>query len=312
MNAYTRISLATVLACVTIPLVGCDEPRIPSAASTAASSAATSTNAADTYRKVHASFGKSMLAALDSEKNVDAQLVAHAADIDALLTAAALPECDFQVDYSASLAMELPHVTSMRSLSRALKADATRLLATGDRDGAARRVAAMMRMGDQLGRSSRVIIEMLVASAIANSGAQFVIENPSLAQAAWKSDIQQAIAKLVQNEAFASGLVAQRDLMFTATSLRDGTALDLSSLGGRDWSTASTADREAAAREIESVANDLPAAWGARDSIARLKALTARSKNALAGELMPRLDSVRKGMDMFLAAVSKANETLSQ
>mgnify|MGYP000116380519 CR=1 FL=1 len=294
---------------------GCDKKQ-PSSASPGTDSVAApalgSENAAQTYLSVYDALGKPLLDAVANGDAADAMLKQHAADIEKIVEASRSPSCDFGVDYSAGLETMLPHLGKLRPLARVLKADATRLLAAGDTDAAAKRVAALLRMAMQIAKPGRTMIELLVANAIALLATDIVITNESLARAAWKTDIQQAIAAtqrdLVQN----SGQVVQRDVEIAPGSLRQGKGLDLTPLGGRNWNAASQAEREAAAKKLDAIAAEYVRAWDQPDAVSRLKALGERAQKEGVDDLVSAPHKARESVNKLRDELAKAGAVLSK
>lgn len=200
-----------------------------------------------------------------------------------------------------------------RGLARVARADAARLLASGDADGAAKRVAAILRLAVHVSQGARSGIELLTAAAIAQLGAGFVAENSALAGAPWRTDIRQAIAGVRAGATLNSAAVLRADGEMMVRSLRDGTFVEnLRALGGRDWGSASQADREAAAAKLEAINGAANAAWGAPDAVARLEALSARAKQEGIGDLYTSRDKTRAAIDRLNADLAAADAALSR
>ena len=91
--------------------------------------------------------------------------------LDDLDRASREPVCDFQVRYEDGYNALLPHLGSMRDFARLLVADARRLALAGDEQGAAARLATVLRMARHLA-ADRVLISSLVSAAMANLAIQ--------------------------------------------------------------------------------------------------------------------------------------------
>lgn len=269
-------------------------------------------NAAQVYESVHASLGKELLDAVASGSNADAMLVKHSAEIGKLVEATRSEECDFGVDYSAGLETMLPHLGHMRGLARVLEADAARLLAKGDSDEAAKRVAAIMRLSTHVAAKGQTIMELLTSVAIAQMGATFVNENEAIARAAWKTDIQQAIAMVEQSGMLNAAAIVHRDGENVLKTLREGKMMDLSAFGGRDWSKTTQAERDEAAKKLSVLLAEADKAWGSPDAVAKLKVLSERAKKDSVGDLFWVDGRVKTAMNEVQKAIGKASTVLSK
>jgi len=89
----------------------------------------------------------------------------HARAFPLLDKALALPTCRFDLDYAASFAMELPHLSELRHLARLLKARAFLRTHEGDVAGALRDVERMLRLRHALD-DEPLLISRLVRLAI--------------------------------------------------------------------------------------------------------------------------------------------------
>jgi len=242
--------------------------------------------------------------------NLNALLVQHQPEISRLIEASRLPDCNFGVDWSRGMAAEMPQLGSMRGLARALKADADRLIASGDIEGAAVRAAALLRLATHISMHGGSQIELLVAIAVAQLGAEFINANPKLATAAAKVEIQQALNGVSANGTLNAMAIMRSEAALTPRSLRDGTGIDMTLVGGRDWSKVSAADREAAAKKLEALWADTLVAWDGPGPVAALEKLSARAKAEGVSDLFVGPDKVRKSFDGLRAAIGQANATL--
>jgi hypothetical protein len=85
--------------------------------------------------------------------------------LDLARQASALPTCDFEPDRAQGYALLLPHLGLMRSLTRAMRADAMARLADGDVDGAMESFGRMAGLARH-SADDRVLISSLVGTAI--------------------------------------------------------------------------------------------------------------------------------------------------
>lgn len=95
--------------------------------------------------------------------------------LDRFAAAAALPDCDFGLEYQKGFVAMLPHLSKMRHATRILAADARRHLAAGDPDKAAERLATIYRMADHL-TGDHVLISSLVSAAMCAHAHEVVTE----------------------------------------------------------------------------------------------------------------------------------------
>lgn len=309
MRRPTHIVLAALAA---MTLAGCGGGSEPPSSAAGADSSASQGNAATTYRAVASALGEPLLEAIKNNQADNATLAKHAPDLDRLVEATHAPTCDFGIDLSAGLNTELPHVAMLRSLARALKADAARLLAAGDADGAARRVAALLRMAAQTSRQGHFTIELLTAAAIARLGTDFVNSNPQVAHAAWKTDIQNALADVERGGTLDSWAVLQREADLSVQWMREGTLPDMGSQGGHNWPAMNQAERETAAAQLEGLMRESASAWRAPDAAAQLGAIAARAVRQPALDLYPPLGRIRTTIDDLNTALAAAKAALEK
>lgn len=314
MKTRQRCGAAFTLCCLLGAASGCEESpggaASNAAPTTAPPTATAGLDAAAIYRAMPATLGEPLLKATDLGENADAMLLQHAAHIDQIVEATKAPTCDFGIDYSGGPTTLLPHLAVQRRLARLLKADAVRLLAAGDKDGAARRVAALLRMASQIGGSAQTSIEMLVAMAISELGAGLVQDNPAIAGAAWKTDIQHAAADYQRNVLGRGGDVVRREAETTAAWLRSASDAQYAVLGSAV--RARTKDeRAAAATKIDALATEAAAIWSQPQAKAKLAALDARAQ-AEGADMFPNASSVRKAADHSQASMDKLKAALGK
>lgn len=295
-------------------LPACDRtPGSPSASTTSSPAAsAQAKTIGQVCTEVRDALGPALLTAVNNGQPADAELARHSGELDRLVEATGSAPADFGVDYSQGLGTMIPHLGTTRELSRVLRADAARLLAAGNPDGAAKRTAAVLRLAAQVAKPAHTIIEMLVACALAQSAADFVTENPALAGAAWKTDIQNAIVSVNLADPFNSSVAVARDGDMVVRALREGKTVDMSSMGGRNWTTVGQAERDAAADRLQAINAQAVAAWNAPDAVTRLGALAARAQAEGVGDVFSRLDNARKAVDRVRDSLKRADAALSK
>lgn len=261
---------------------------------------------------VYDSLGQSLMdaARTGAPEGVDGQLAQHAGELDRLCEALNSPTCDFGVDYSMGLETDLPHLAKIRALARVLRADALRLLAAGDLDGAARRTAGILRLGVAVAQPARSSIELLIASACAQLGLQFVTEHPQLSGAAWKTDIQQAISSVGKGDTLNSSGILRREGELIASSLREGKMRSTGNPADRNWAVASQADRDAAAAKIEAINAESVRVWSGPDAVSKLKELVQRARDEGVGDLVAPLDRIREALEQVRTTSAAASMAL--
>ena len=177
--------LALGIACVAIGWTGTARAQVtnPPAEPIRLSYAPVSPNAAIRYWAVWSSIAREVSEAAGAIEWKDAEGVTdearmpesyraylkvsaeHPNGIPALIQATRIPRCDFELELDQGPSVLLPHLGGFRRAARVLRADARRLLIAGDVDGAAERIAAMLRSAAHL-QSDRTLISNLVEQAI--------------------------------------------------------------------------------------------------------------------------------------------------
>lgn len=102
-------------------------------------------------------------------------LLANQRYIEDLMFAANTSACDFGIRYDQGFEALLPHLGHMRRGVRVLLADAFRLVRDGNSEGAAKRVAAAIRIAEHASHD-RILISSLVGGAITSAGVNFCEE----------------------------------------------------------------------------------------------------------------------------------------
>lgn len=221
--------------------------------------------------------------------------------LDRFTAAAALPECDFGIQYQHGWLAELPHLGRLRTAALALGADARRLAAAGDTTRASERIAAMYHIARHV-RQDPLVITSLVSMAItdeANAAVadleaidaltpgdrstvisaidRFGREDPyQTRRAAWMEGVVTVgwLARTYPNGGFASGLIALG--LFDAT-------LPAEQIARLDAMTAENLRTEA-----DLMGNFYRAAleqWNSDQAVAAIKTLEARASRGEFGVL---------------------------
>lgn len=307
----THARIGTSLVAILLFLAACEQKSSPPANQSAAAPDTSASNAAPEYLSIQASLPKEILDA-DAGKGASlaAALAPHAPTMQRLLDATKRADCDFGVDRSAGLDAILPHLGKMRGLARALRTDAERALAANELDPAAQRVAAMIRLGRHITQHGESMIEWLVGSAIASMGAGFVKDRPELAKAAWKTDIQQALAEATPADPLGVKRILNAERAVTVRSLREGKIPDMSSMGGRNWKQVSQAERDQIAPVLDKFWERAIEAWDAPDAEAKLAALMQEAEASQAKGLIAAMDKMRKSATTVQADLNAAGAAL--
>lgn len=93
-------------------------------------------------------------------------LVENKAVIEKLLRATKLDLCDWGTEYELGLDVTLHHLALGRGAARLLRADARRLIAAGDGDAAAERIAAMFRLAKHVSEPHATTVSTMVGGAM--------------------------------------------------------------------------------------------------------------------------------------------------
>lgn len=145
-----------------------------------------------------------------------------------VMRAASMPEVDWGIDYDQGFQALISHVTPLRRDARMLNADAARLALAGDPEGAAKRIAAMLRMAGQA-RQDGILISSLVGTAIAKSAAAratWMIDRGQMTPAAAGIVLEAARALLTDDPFGARSSIAAEGLVLLESSRRQYTGPD--------------------------------------------------------------------------------------
>lgn len=310
MNTAALRCLGLVLATLVLGVSACERKSAPPGAQPAPA-ADTATNAAPEYLAIQSTLPKELLDA-DAGKGaaLAGVITAHTAAMQRLVDATKRPDCDFGVDRSAGLDAMMPHLGKMRGLARALRADAERALAAKDLDGAAQRVAAMIRMGRHINQHGESMIEWMVGGAVASMGTGVVKDHPELVQAAWKTDIQQAIGEATPGDPLGIKRVLVAERAMGVRSLRENTVPDMTSMGGRNWKQVPQAEREQIAPVLDKLWERAIEAWDAPDAESKLAGVMREADASTAKGLIAAVDKMRKTATTLQADLNAANAAL--
>ena len=125
----------------------------------------------------------------------------HADSIELLMEAAAIPACDFEVDYHHGVEALLPHLSPARRSCQLLILDAQRLMAAGKPDEAVRRVAAAYQLAQHL-TGDVTLINSLVSIACFALIDDFVEKHEPAFNADQRKTISRALARFDQADPF--------------------------------------------------------------------------------------------------------------
>jgi hypothetical protein len=286
------------------------EPERPAEAAPAPAPA--SPNAADVYASVQDGLVKPANAVLDNPGALHPMLAQHSADIERVIEATKLPRCDFGVRYEDGLNAMMPHLGQLRGLARVLRADATRLSAAGDAQGAARRIAAMLRLAAHITAGGRSQIELLVGCAVAQMGCDLAASTPGLGQAAAKAEVQQALVSVQAGGVLNSSAIVREDGRLTAGALRSGQVPAGIKVMGKEVASCTPAEREAAAKKLEAFSAEVVAAWDAPGAAATLAGIVKRAEAEGLGDILGSPGKARESVDRLKAAIPGAYAALSK
>jgi len=269
-------------------------------------------NPADVYRSVHTALGSSFLKSIDDDSATAAEISAKSEQIGRLLDASRVAECDFGVYFAEGIKTQLPYLTQQRGLARVLKADAARLMAAGDREGAAKRIAAIHRMSAQIGASAQCHIEYLVAVSIAELANAFTQENPSLASAAWKTDIQQAMAEVDRHVYTRAPSILKQEGIVFATWLRSTSDPEYATTVTVGLKPRSADRRQSDAAKLEAHCAEIAAQWASAHGASSFQSQEAKAKSAGIEDLAPDARRTRDVTEKAKASAARAQAILTK
>src|SRR5262245_39866922 len=179
--ALIRISLLAI-AGAAVCVAACEKKpkQTAQAAETPAPAPDTGRNAAPVYAALFNRIGKEFLESVDpwgpDKPRADAAaLKAHKTDVDDLIAATRLPDCDFGEKWDLSGAPPQYYI-QVRRLFKLLNADAQRCLNEANPVGAGARCAAMLRMAHHQSLHAQTSIELLGAVVTAETALKLLNE----------------------------------------------------------------------------------------------------------------------------------------
>jgi hypothetical protein len=142
--------------------------------------------------------------------------------IDALIAAANAPDCQWGVRYDAGWMCLLPHLGPLRHSTRVIRMDVCRCIDDKSYTAAAERIAAIIRMSNQM-RDDEIIISSLVGAAICGVGLSLteqMLKDSQLSPASARV-ILAAIKSVESNDLFGSARALQRERQISVDWMRD-------------------------------------------------------------------------------------------
>ncbi|MEE9129813.1 MAG: hypothetical protein V3T84_07315 [Phycisphaerales bacterium] len=138
---------------------------------------------------------------------------------------------DFELDYGQGVELTLPHLQSMRDITKLMRADAFVRLRDGDTAGAAAAVASIYRMGGHLG-SDRILISSLVGQAIFSAGD--VVAQAGVDRAAFTPDDSATMIKALRDFSATDPFEYVEALSMEQEIMIEWMAMKYSGEGGRE------------------------------------------------------------------------------
>lgn len=311
--AMKTLGMLLVLAAVAL---GACEKSTPEPAPVAQQSAPMVKNAGEAYASIYNSLSKAATSVDLTQGGQDAVLQEHASQIEQLIEQSKSSDADFGVKYDEGFLAEMPHLGQTRAFWRLLDADAKRAIAAGDSDGACKRIAAILRLATQIAMPAQTEIELLIASAMSKMTSTIVIENPSLAKAAWKTDVQNALVGATDTIVTRSFGPVEKEFDMTIRDLRANKIPDLSSKEfgemGKNWPAATAAEREDAAKNLEALKSEIKQVWNAPDAIEKIKSATKAREGKAGSDLVANLWKVKKAVNEAKEEMAKAASVLNK
>lgn len=311
--AMKTLGMLLVLAAVGL---GACEKSTPETAPVAQQSAPAVKNAGEAYASIYNSLSKAATSVDLTQGGQDAVLQEHASQIEQLIEQSKASDVDFGVKYEEGFLAEMPHLGQTRAFARLLTADAKRAIAAGDMDGACKRIAAVLRIATQVAKPARTEIELLVAAAISNLSTKLVIDSPTLSQAAWKTDVQNALVGATDTIVTRSFSPVEKEFDMTIRDLRANKIPDLSSKEfgemGKNWPAATAAEREDAAKNLEGLKGEIKQVWNAPDAIEKIKSAIKARESKAGSDLVANVWKVRKTVNEAKEEMAKAANVLNK
>lgn len=243
------------------------------------------------------------------------------APIEGLLQATRIPRCDFELELDQGPTVLLPHLGRFRQAARLLHADARRLLIAGDVNGAAERIAAILRSAAHL-QSDRTLISQLVEQAIVALAVEELRTLAPRLSEAHKTELRAMLLRYDPRDPFRyrQTLAVERDVM--STWLRSSTAeqigvmmkefeyTDRAREAGEKYRSLTPEQHAEQVRKYVQVYNEMIEAWDAGDQ-ARLARIAdgLKSGSERSGVLASYLAADIAGM---FKRLDKAQQTVRE
>jgi hypothetical protein len=256
-----------------------------------------------------------------------AKLKGNGAFIRELLVATRIDRCDFGIAYEEGFMALLPHLGLMRSSSRILVLDARRLLAEGDFDAAAERLAGIIRMGVHM-RNDNVLISALVSMAVTSlaAGEAEVLAGSGKLTAAGRDTILGALQPLNQADGFGVKRCLEMERNMTIDYLRKRLTgpdagkklleiglIEVSPEMKQELSGFDEAAVGADLDKVDTFYKELLGAWDDADHAAKLKGLESRLEKGEFGVLAKLMvPSVFKAKSSDLKSADRVREVIRQ
>lgn len=256
-----------------------------------------------------------------------AKLNANGAFIRELLVATRIDRCDFGIAYEEGFMALLPHLGLMRSSGRILVLDARRLMAEGDADGAAERLAGVIRMGVHI-RNDNVLISALVSMAVTSlaAGEAEVLAGSGKLTAAGRDTILGALQPLNQADGFGVKRCLEMERNITVDYLRQRLTgpeagkklleMGLVEVSPETKEELSGLDEAAVRADLEKVDTfykELLRDWDDADYAARLRGLESRLEKGEFGVLAKLMvPSVFKAKSSDVKSADRVREVIRQ
>jgi hypothetical protein len=285
-------------------LGGCgDDSNLPSgfARSAAATPRAGANNAGDEYRRIYAAFGKP---ALDQYRpasqwnTVTPEMVRHLEAnhklVNELLGATTIGRCDFHVD-SSDPSASMPHLTEMPALANILGADAIRLAKTGDREGAAERVAAIIRLSRHIGQDEATFPKIVAIGCTqrATEIAGLLVGQKAIDEAGMRK-IAAELQMIDADDPFDAKSAIPAEQVALSKPL-SGPVQDL--MFGPEWRSMDQAARDAVLREISAGMDRIEAVWGDAAAESEIHKIASQAKSPITKKVLSSYAVYRKQTD---------------
>jgi len=266
-----------LLPLLAILLTACSssEPSPSETTETAEVVAPADPNAGPEYRRIHAALGNSFKEALSEGYGlgaVSAQtsrvLQQRQPLLDELIVTSRIERCDFSTDYTQGLATLMPQLAEMRGMAKLLDADAYRLTAEMQRDAAAERLAAIVRMARHATGEHRTLIEQLVGFALLNLACKTTdaLLDRSLMDGAGRQLVARELGKVNPDDPLGgrAALRGERDMIINA--IETGAGMDVAH--GYAWPLLTDAQKEQGVDDVRAAFSEAEQVWDRPTAVA--------------------------------------------